>query len=266
MLELYHVAGSSNSQRVRIVLDEKGIDWVDHELTSSAQLHTPQFRAVSPAGTVPALVHNGQALTDSVVINEYLEDFFPSPSLRPTTALATALMRQWTKHADDYWQRSIAVFTHALAQREKVLAAHGGDLDAALAPITDPIILSWRRSVYSEGLASAHAQEAMRLILASLAKLDRALQEEEWLVDGRFTLAEVALLPALFRLDCLAMEFLWEEDYPAVGRWLARGTARASFQRAVLGYLSAETLAQYRTAGEDAGAALQRLARIAASA
>ena len=84
MLELYHVAGSSNSQRVRIVLAEKGLDWVDHELTNSAQLHTPHFRAVSPTGTVPALVHNGQALVDSVVINEYLEDVFPAASLRPS--------------------------------------------------------------------------------------------------------------------------------------------------------------------------------------
>lgn len=263
MLELYHVAGSSNSQRVRIVLDEKGIDWVDHQFTQSAQLHTPSFRAVSPTGTVPTLVHDGRALTDSVVINEYLEDRLPTSALRPADPFARAQMRQWTKHADDFLQRSIAVFTHALVQRENVLTAHGGDLDAALAPITDPIILSWRRSVYREGLASAHAQEAMRLILASLAKLDGALQEEEWLVDGRFTLAEAALLPALFRLDCLAMGFLWEEDYPAVGRWLVRGTARASFQRAVLGYLSAETLAQYRTAGEGERAALQRLAHAA---
>ncbi|MCB9160653.1 MAG: glutathione S-transferase family protein [Caldilineaceae bacterium] len=209
MLQLYHVAGSSNSQRVRIVLTEKEIPWESHQLTQSAELHTAEFRAISPSGTVPALVHDGRSLVDSVVINEYLEDVFPARPLRPADPYLAGRMRQWVKHADDYWQRSIAVFTHALTRREAVLAAYDGDLDAALASITDPIILSWRRSVYRDGLASPHALEAMRLITASLAQLDAALQGEEWLVNGRFTLAEAALLPAVFRLQCLAMDFLW---------------------------------------------------------
>ena len=263
MLQLYHVAGSSNSQRVRIVLLEKEIPWDDHQLTQSAELHTAAFRAISPPGTVPALVHDGRSLVDSVVINEYLEDVFPARPLRPADPYLAGRMRQWAKHADDYLQRSIAVFTHALTRREAVLAAHDGDLDAALASITDPIILSWRRSVYRDGLASPHALEAMRLITASLAQLDAALQEEEWLVDGRFTLAEAALLPALFRLECLAMEFLWTTRYPAMTRWLARGTERASFQRAVLDYVPPRVRDQQHAAGAAARDQLERLAHAA---
>ncbi|MCB0159651.1 MAG: glutathione S-transferase N-terminal domain-containing protein, partial [Caldilineaceae bacterium] len=52
MFELYHVAGSSNSQRVRIVLAEKEIPWESHQLTLAGDLHTAAFRAISPPGTV----------------------------------------------------------------------------------------------------------------------------------------------------------------------------------------------------------------------
>ena len=260
MFELYHVAGSSNSQRVRIVLTEKEIPWKSHQLTQSAELHTAEFRAISPPGTVPALVHDGRSLVDSVVINEYLEDVFPARPLRPADPYLAGRMRQWAKHADDYLQRSIAVFTHALTRREAVLAAYDDDLDAALASITDPIILSWRRSVYRDGLASPHALEAMRLITASLAQLDAALQGEEWLVDGRFTLAEAALLPAVFRLQCLAMDFLWATRHPAVARWVARNLARPAFQQAVLDYVPQNVLDQQRAAGTAARAQLEGLA------
>ena len=83
MLQLYHVAGSSNSQRVRIVLAEKELPWESHQLTQSAELHTAEFRAISPPGTVPALVHDGRSLVDSVVINEYLDEAWPDPPLLP---------------------------------------------------------------------------------------------------------------------------------------------------------------------------------------
>lgn len=261
MLELYHIAGSSNSQRVRIVLAEKAVPWSEHQLTQSADLHTQEFRAISPAGTVPALVHGNRCLTDSVVINEYLEDIFPEHSLRPADPFAAARMRQWTKHADDFLQRSIAVFTHALVRRHVVLAEHEGDVDAALAQITDPIILEWRRSVYVDGLASPHVGAAMHLILASLAKLDGALQQEEWLVDSRFTLAEAALLPAIYRLECLNMDLLWVERYPAVQAWLERGRRRASFRAAIQAYLPSATLEAYRAAGRRARGELAQLAR-----
>ncbi|MEZ4613539.1 MAG: hypothetical protein R2838_25420 [Caldilineaceae bacterium] len=56
-------------------------------------------------------------LVDSVVINEYLEDVFPARPLRPADPYLAGRMRQWAKHADDYLQRSIAVFTHALTAK-----------------------------------------------------------------------------------------------------------------------------------------------------
>lgn len=259
MLELYHTGGSSNAQRVRIALAEKGLQW-ESRLLQAGQQHGSAFRAISPSGTVPVLVNDGRALKDSTVINEYLEDCFPEHALRPANTYATALMRQWTKHADDYLQQSIAVFTHALWRRSAVLEQTDGDVDAALAQVNDPIILRWRHSVYSQGVGSPFAAEALRLILASLTQIDNAVQTSDWLVDNTFSLADIALLPAIYRLECLAMDFLWKTDLPAVQAWLLRGKERASFQLAVNGYVSEETVASYRASGLAARGSLERLA------
>ena len=55
----------------------------------------------NPAGLVPVLVDGGQALTESRIINEYLEDAYPQPRLCPQDAYARARMRLWTRYADE---------------------------------------------------------------------------------------------------------------------------------------------------------------------
>ena len=102
MIELYHSTHSTCSQKVRICLAEKGLAWTGHHLNLRRfdQLK-PEFLALNPAGLVPVLVDGGQALTESRIINEYLEDAYPQPRLCPEGAYARARMRLWTKYADE---------------------------------------------------------------------------------------------------------------------------------------------------------------------
>ena len=102
MIELYHSTHSTCSQKVRICLAEKGLAWTGHHLNLRRfdQLK-PEFLALNPAGLVPVLVDGGQVLTESRIINEYLEDAYPQPRLCPEGAYARARMRLWTRYADE---------------------------------------------------------------------------------------------------------------------------------------------------------------------
>ncbi len=79
---------------MRICLAEKGLAWTGHHLKLRRfdQLE-PEFLALNPAGLVPVLVDGGQVLTESRIINEYLEDAYPQPRLCPQGAYARARMR-----------------------------------------------------------------------------------------------------------------------------------------------------------------------------
>jgi glutathione S-transferase len=49
-LHLYHFWLSSCSQRVRIVLAEKDLDWVSHEIDSEKMEHaTPEYQSIDPS-------------------------------------------------------------------------------------------------------------------------------------------------------------------------------------------------------------------------
>jgi maleylacetoacetate isomerase len=82
---------SSAAYRVRIALKLKG---VDYETRPVDLLHDEQkseaYRAVNPQGLVPTLEIDGQRLTQSLAIINYLDIRYPSPPLIPTSAAERA--------------------------------------------------------------------------------------------------------------------------------------------------------------------------------
>lgn len=79
-------------QRVAIVLAEKGIPHVRRDVDLS---NKPQwFLEISPLGKTPVLDVSGQALFESAVICEYLEEAYLRP-LHPAQSLERARHRSW---------------------------------------------------------------------------------------------------------------------------------------------------------------------------
>src|SRR6476660_3080592 len=102
-LILYHGGLTQASVKVRLALKEKGLEYESHFLNIPAQDHLkPEYLAVNPDGQVPTLIHGGNVITETSVINEYLDDAFPHPPLRPTNALDCARMRRWSQMVDEH--------------------------------------------------------------------------------------------------------------------------------------------------------------------
>jgi len=85
---------SSAAYRVRIALNLKGLDYeeVDHDLRTGAQ-QDPAYKAVAPAGLVPAVEHDGHAYVQSLAILEWLEERWPEPALLPKLLNERAIVR-----------------------------------------------------------------------------------------------------------------------------------------------------------------------------
>ena len=59
-VHLFHFASSSCSQKTRIFLNLKGIEWESHPVDLMRQQnYTPWFLGINPRGLVPVLVHDG---------------------------------------------------------------------------------------------------------------------------------------------------------------------------------------------------------------
>lgn len=90
-LRLYSYYRSSASYRVRIILHMKEIpcDLVYINLGAGEQAHAP-YQDLNQQGLVPALEVNGEVLTQSLAIIEYLDALYPQPPIFPLDPLAKA--------------------------------------------------------------------------------------------------------------------------------------------------------------------------------
>ncbi|EGF90974.1 maleylacetoacetate isomerase [Asticcacaulis biprosthecium C19] len=94
MLKLHGYWRSSAAYRVRIALNLKNLPYeqVSHDLRTGEQ-HSAAYKALNPQGLVPALEHDGEVITQSQAILEWLDERFPEPALLPATPEARAAVR-----------------------------------------------------------------------------------------------------------------------------------------------------------------------------
>lgn len=85
---------SSAVYRVRIALALKGLDYdqIGHDLRRGEQ-RDPAYKAIAPAGLVPAIEHGGEAFVQSLAILEWLEERWPNPPLLPAATEQRAIVR-----------------------------------------------------------------------------------------------------------------------------------------------------------------------------
>ena len=93
-ITLYDYWRSSASYRVRIALNLKGLAYDQVVVNLLAGEHRADaHRARSPIGYVPALEIDGQMMTQSMAILEYLETSYPDPALLPADPAEAARLR-----------------------------------------------------------------------------------------------------------------------------------------------------------------------------
>lgn len=96
MRELYTYFRSSAAYRVRIALNLKELDYQaipTHLLRHGGEQMTDRYRARNPQGLVPTFVDDGQVLTQSLAIIEYLDETYPGLALLPATPADRARVR-----------------------------------------------------------------------------------------------------------------------------------------------------------------------------
>ncbi|BFM14781.1 glutathione S-transferase family protein [Maricurvus nonylphenolicus] len=231
-IELYHSAYSTCSQKVRLVLHEKGLDFISHEISfrKEEQL-TPEYLKINPNGVVPTLVHNGQPIMDSSCIIEYLDEVFPECSLSPESPLDRARMRAWLRFIEEVPTSAVRipsfekVFLPAL---RLVKSKKGFEKSIDKRTIRTGF---YKKMNDGKGFEQSVLQDSVRQLLETVKRLNTALEQGDWILGEKLSLADMCLVPLIDRVVDLKMQYLWHQ-YPAVQDWYERMTDRESFQKA----------------------------------
>lgn len=226
-LHLWHGDLSSCSQRVRITLAEKGLDWESHPISIPKNEHaTPEYQAINPKGLVPAFVHDGVLIIESKDIIQYLETTFPAPALQPDSDQDRITLQKWLNDADEE-QSHLKLLSHEfLFRARKVMSSQ--DVDAFAAKHHNKELVAFIREWQSADIMSVERiTTAVDATHGYFAELDRALAVGPWIMGEQFTLADAAWMPNVHRMSLMDWPL---ERTPNLSGWYERARRRPSFK------------------------------------
>jgi glutathione S-transferase len=197
MIKLYTFPPSTNSRKVRIALLEKGLEFerINVDLSKREQKN-PEYLKIHPFGQVPALDDEGFVIYDSTVINEYLEDEYPYPSLMPKDSEGRARARLMEDYRDTHFN---PYCVHIMQEMRK-----------------------------TEGERDAQRLDTARAAIArAFDRIEAELNGKEYLV-GSFSLADIAFMSNFELLDRFAIAVDPGKNSKTAA-WINRLKARPSF-------------------------------------
>ena len=122
---LYDYWRSSASYRVRIVLNLKKVDYESRPVNLLAgEQSSDEYRTINPQGLVPMLEIDGQRLTQSLAIINYLDLKYPNQPLLPASAAERARVLKYLKNELGHSQEEVdAWYRHWISERLPALEA-----------------------------------------------------------------------------------------------------------------------------------------------
>ncbi|WFU51375.1 glutathione S-transferase family protein [Sinorhizobium terangae] len=229
---LYNAPQSTCSQRVRYVLHAKGGTFEEHKLDlfKGDQLK-PDYLAINPNGLVPALVHRGASVIDSSVIMEYLEDILGDVApLRPRDPLKVARMRAMMRYIDEVPTPAVRVPSYNLAFLPHYQAMTEEEFLAVCE--SKPLRREFLMKMGRTGFPQSEMDEALARLQRGIDRMARWLSESggPWLIGKEMTLADVAIMPVIVRMDDINLGRLWGGS-PEIAAWLDRIRATEAFPK-----------------------------------
>jgi len=187
MIDLYTWA-TPNGRKISIVLEELGLPYEVHPINiSKGEQFSTEFSTISPNQKIPAIVdrENGIRLMESGAILMYLAQ--KAGKLLPADPVKYWETIQWLM-----WQK--------------------GGLGPMLGLALHYLKFNPGKSAYSE---ERYQKETHRLY----GVLDRALSGRDFIVDGEYTIADIASWPWVARHEFQNVDL---NDYPNVLAWYLR--------------------------------------------
>lgn len=234
MLEVYHAEPVANSMKVLLCLKEKRLEFVSHyvDLLRFEQ-HQPQFLKINPNGQVPVLIHDGAVITESTVINEYLDDVFPQVRLKPESPVERARMRVWSKFVDEYFCPALSMIgwhhmVRIVAQRLK-----GSELDEVLARIPLKEQRDKWATVAGKSFTPEQLADSRRKLGVSMQRLEKILESSRWIAGDTYSLADVNSYSIVAGVPRFFPDIMNDKDTPRGTAWLAAMNERPAVKAAL---------------------------------
>ena len=224
-INILHFQGSSCSQKLRIFLNEKKIDWKSYHIDLvKGDNFTKWFLGINPRGVVPVLVDDGEVYIESNDIIQHLDKKFQSNFLWPENlnekikefleeeneihfdlrnltmkfVAPTFLMKKKDKDIKNF--ESASNFVEGLEDKEKNMQ------------------LEYHKNfIENNGVTEESVLNSINVFKKKLTKIDKKLSENKFIISEHITIVDIAWFVYLRRLETVGFSF--KKNYPNLYKW-----------------------------------------------
>ncbi|MEP2980863.1 MAG: glutathione S-transferase family protein [Lentilitoribacter sp.] len=257
---LYHSKTSVCSQKVRLVLAELDVKWQGFFLDlKKGEQFLPDYLMINPKASVPAYIDGDECLTESNdIIMHLVEEKFKSSHLSINPNKFDDV-KSWLEESVRF-HTSVHVLTTLSINREKLLSLSPEELAEKLNRFPDRARAKRVHDVVQSGLEGIAASTSIIYLKNIFQKLETQLQRSEFLCGDSVTVADLAILPFVMRIDFLQLKPDWSDtNFNAVDDWIAKLKQRPSFKKAIMDFHSPEALEKYKVHGTPLREELMKL-------
>lgn len=214
-MHLFHTPLSSCSQKLRIFLNLKGIEWESHLVDLMAgENFQPWFLGINPRGLVPVLVHDGAVHIESNDIIQYLESRFSTPRLIPAgreNEVARLLDHENNLHLDLRTLSFRFVFNpQGSAKSVELLASYrqngSGTVQGTVDGDKQTQIEFWERAA-KDGFTDEAARTSALKFRAEFDVLENRLAQQPYLMGDHLSVVDIAWFIYAHRLSLAGYPF-----------------------------------------------------------
>ncbi len=201
-MKLYNMNLSNFATKSRIAIYDKGLN-IEIAPVPGGNLKSPEYLKINPLGKIPTLDADGMIIAESEVINEYLEDKFPSPPLLPKSPEGRARVRSFTRFHDLYLEPPLRALFGQLNPKSR-----------------DEKVVNERLTEFNQ----------------RLDQLESMLAQSGFASGAEFTLADCALAPTMFFATNMLPGFGAKpplEGRPKLAAWWTHVQTRPSVKKAL---------------------------------
>ncbi len=239
-ITLYHYPNSVCSQKVRLALEEKGLQWKSRvvDIGLAMENYSPSYMRLNPKGLVPTLRYEGTVVTDSFQIMNFINDNFEGAALEPVRREQQCEMKRWLALGDHLpihvltygrggfpggtrmLQKRLTALEHYKKERPELMKLYEAKIESV-------------KALKEKAENRDTILEIEKRTEKILSELDFALRKRDYIAGPGYSLADVIWTVLIARLEMLGLAALWEDSKrPALAAYYERMKGRPSFTAA----------------------------------
>lgn len=243
-MQLYHHPFSLDSQKVRLALEEKGIDYTSfHVNPITGKNMDASFFRMNPSAKLPVFRNGSHILFETIEIIQYIERIATVSSGGGDIVISDEDTLDWMKKIQE-WDTKFFLLSHVPEKYRLFVSKFFRRVVIARMADSPDLASSYHRKLREEyeteeKLGNAEVlRRSEEQLVRILDDVEKKLSETSYLMGEEFTMGDIMLIPVLARLELLSLENEYINSRPNIVEYWSMVKQRPSYKKVIGRYFN----------------------------